>query len=381
VPSPPVSTRVNEIPRSGIREIMELALGIPDVIRLEIGDPDFMTPAHIIDAAAASAREGFTHYGPSIGLRSLRELIAGKVTTRNGFACSADDVAVSSGACGGLHATLLALLDPGDEVLVPDPGWTTYVPMALSAGVVPVPYALDRARDFALDLDAIELGIGPGTRAIVVNSPSNPTGYVATRPELEQVCELAERHDLWLISDECYEDIVFDREHISPASLGDPDRVISAFSFSKSYAMTGWRVGYVVASNGVAQLIAKSQEPIVSSASTISQKAAEAALLGSQDVVAEFREAYRLRRNLALALLDAEGIRYARPGGAFYIMVDVSPAGSDHDFAKCLLVDHHVAVVPGSAFGEGGRGMVRVTLAASDEAIATGLDRLCALLG
>jgi len=360
---------------------MELALGIPGAIRLEIGDPDFTTPAHIIDAAAASAREGFTHYGPSVGLASLRALIAEKVIATNGFACTPDDVVVSSGACGGLHATLLALLDPGDELLVPDPGWTTYIPMSVSAGVVPVRYRLDRTRDFALDLEAIEQAIGPRTRAIVVNSPSNPTGNVATREELDQVCELAERHDLWLISDECYEDMVFEGEHVSPASRGDPGRVVSAFSFSKSYAMTGWRVGYIVAGNGVAQLIAKSQEPIVSSPSTISQKAAEGALRGPQDCIAEFRNAYRRRRDAALELLDAADVSYARPSGAFYLMVDVSAGGSDDEFAMRLLRERHVAVVPGSAFGEGGAGMVRVTLAAADEAIATGLARLCDLLG
>jgi aspartate aminotransferase len=360
---------------------MELALGMSGVIRLEIGDPDFTTPAHIIDAAAKASRAGFTHYGPSIGLAPLREAIAAKVTERNGFDCAGEDVVVSSGACGGLHATLLALLDPGDEVLIPDPGWTTYRPMAASAGVRPVPYRLDRARDFALDIDAIERQVSARTRALVINSPSNPTGNVATRDQLMAAGELAEKHNLWLISDECYEDLVFDGVHVSPASLGYADRTVSAFSFSKSYAMTGWRVGYVVARNGVAALIAKSQEPIVSSASTISQKAAEAALAGPQDAVAGFRESYRRRRDAALELLDAADVGYARPGGAFYLMVDVSSAGDDGAFARRLLLEQHTAVVPGSAFGAGGAGMVRVSLAASDQAIITGLDRLRQLLG
>jgi aspartate/methionine/tyrosine aminotransferase len=360
---------------------MDLALELPDAIRLEIGDPDFATPAHIVDAAAEAARNGFTHYGPSIGLASLRELIAAKLSERNGFGCRPDEVVVTTGACGGLHACLLALLDPGDELLVPDPGWTTMVPMSIAAGVTPVGYALDRSRGFALDPDAVEARIRPRTRAIIVNSPSNPTGAVAGRDALAAVLELAARHGLWLISDECYEELVFDTEHVSPAALGERERVISVFSFSKSYAMTGWRVGYAAAPPPVARLIAKAQEPLVSSASTVSQKAAEAALLGPQECVAEMREAYRRRRDGATAQLDAAGVEYVRPGGAFYLMVDVSAGGeSAQEFAQRLLVEHGVAVVPGDAFGSLGAGMVRVSLAAADELIERGLDSLAAAL-
>lgn len=360
---------------------MDLALELPGAIRLEIGDPDFPTPRHIVDAAAQAARDGFTHYGPSMGLASLRELIAGKLSARNRFECGPDEVVVTTGACGGLYACLLALLDPGDELLVPDPGWTTMIPMALAAGVTPVGYELDRSRGFALDPAAVEARIGPRTRAIVVNSPSNPTGAVAGRDALAAVLELAGRHGLWLISDECYEELVFDGEHVSPAALGERQRVISVFSFSKSYAMTGWRVGYAAAPPAVARLIAKAQEPLVSSASTISQKAAEAALLGPQECVAEMRAAYRRRRDGALAQLDAAGVDHVRPGGAFYLMVDVSASGeSAEEFARRLLVEHGVAVVPGDAFGSLGADMVRVSLAAADDLIERGLDGLTAAL-
>ena len=376
-----VSTRIDGIPRSGIRGVMELALQLPDVVRLEIGDPDFPTPAHIVEAAAQAGREGFTHYSPGAGLTSLRERIAEKAQTRNGLVCTPDQVVVTSGACGALFSTFLALLDPGDEVLVPDPGWTTLVPMALAAGAVPVPYPLDRARSFALDPAAIARRIGPRTRAVVVNSPGNPTGAVASRAALRDLVRLVERHDLWLVSDECYEDIVFEDEHVSPGTLGGQERVVSVFSFSKSYAMTGWRVGYVVARPDVARALVKAQEPVVSSASTISQKAAEAALLGPGDQVVEMRDAYRRRRDVALARLDAEGIGYARPGGAFYVMVDVSGAGEpSEDFALRLLRERRVAVVPGSAFGANGEGMVRVSLAAARETIELGLERLAEAL-
>jgi aspartate/methionine/tyrosine aminotransferase len=356
---------------------MDLALRLPDAVRLEIGDPDFPTPEHVVRAAARAALDGFTHYAPSSGLPTLRGLIAEKVADRNRFPCSPDQVVVTTGACGAVHASLLALLDPGDELLVPDPGWTTYVPMALAAGVRPVPYALDGARGFALDPDAVESCVGRRTRAIVVNSPSNPAGTVAARDALAAVVELARRRGLWLISDECYEELVFDGEHVSPAALGDADHVVSVFSFSKTYAMTGWRVGYAVARAEIAELLAKAQEPLVSSASTISQKAAEAALAGPQDAVAEMREAYRSRRDSALALLDGAGVPYVRPGGAFYLMVDVAGSGRTSEaFALRLLREGRVAVVPGDAFGARGEGFVRISLAAHETALVTGLGRL-----
>lgn len=375
------SLRVENLPRSGIREVMDLVLRMPDAIRLEIGDPDFGTPEHIIEGAARAARAGFTHYTPSAGLASLRELIVEKVATRNGIACTPNDVVVTTGACGAIHAALLALLDPGDEVLVPDPGWTTYVPMAIAAGVTPVPYPLDRGHGFAVDPAAVEARIEPRTRAVVVNSPGNPTGAIADREVLHQLVDLTRARGLWLVSDECYEELVFDGEHVSPAALGGRGHVVSVFSFSKTYAMTGWRVGYAVAPGSIAALLAKAQEPLVSSASTISQKAAEAALLGPQDAVAEMRDAYRRRRDTALALLDGAGVGYARPGGAFYLMVDVSASGeTSEEFARRLLLDQAVAVVPGSAFGAGGEGMVRISLAAAESAIQTGLARLAAAL-
>jgi aspartate/methionine/tyrosine aminotransferase len=360
---------------------MEQALRLPDVVRLDIGDPDFPTPAHVVEAAAKAAHDGFTHYSPGIGLESLRALIADKVAERNAVACTPDCVAVTTGACGGLYSAFLALLDPGDEVLVPDPGWTTLVPMAIAAGATPVPYRLARGEDgFALDLAALEERIGPRARAVVVNSPGNPTGAVASRRTLESLVELAERHGLWLVSDECYEELVFEPPHVSPASLAGLERVVSVFSFSKTYAMTGWRVGYVVTGADVVRALVKAQEPVVSSASTISQKAAEAALLGPQDAVAAMRDEYRRRRDLALARLDGAGIGYARPSGAFYVMVEVGAEESSERFSHRLLRDRHVAVVPGSAFGEGGEGMVRLSLAAPPDAIEAGLERLASLL-
>jgi aspartate aminotransferase len=372
-----ISARVRGLPRSGVRETMELALRTEGAIRLDIGDPDFGTPPHIVDAAARAAREGFTHYGPAAGLPALRELVAAKVARVNGFHCSPEQVVVTVGGAGAIFLTLLALLDPGDEVLVPDPGWPNYLSLTAAAGGVPAAYPLDAAREFDPDLEALERLVGPRTRAIVVNSPGNPTGAVHSPAVLSGLLELAERRDLWLVSDECYDELVLEGEHASAAALGRGGRVVTIFSFSKTYAMTGWRVGYVVAPPDLADLIALAQECVVSCPSTVAQKAAEAALLGPRGPVEAMRAAYLRRRDLALARLDARGIEYVRPRGAFYALVELT--GSDQpsrDFARRLLAKEHVAVVPGSAFGARGEGRVRVSLAASEESIATGIDRL-----
>jgi aspartate aminotransferase/aminotransferase len=358
----------------------ELARTIPDVTRLEVGDPDFITPPHIIDAAAAAARDGFTRYPPSAGYPSLRELIAEKVTQRNHLPTTANQVVVTTGGGGGLFTTFLALLDPGDEVLIADPGWSGYPAQLHVQHAIMRRYPLDRSRRFGLDPQALERAITPKTKAIVVNSPANPTGSVFDREDLRRVVEIAARHDCWLVSDECYDEMIFEGEHVTMATLGERERIITIFTFSKSYAMTGWRIGYVVAPAPVAEVIGKLQEPVVASASSISQKAAEAALLGPQDCVGQMRDSYRERRDLALALLDEAGVGYVRPRGAFYLMVDTSPAGASMDFARRLLLEEKVATVPGSAFGPGGEGMVRVSLATARDALERGLTRLAATL-
>jgi aspartate aminotransferase len=371
-----VASSFAQVPRSAVREMLERALARPDTIRLELGDPDFTTPAHIVEAALQAASEGFTHYTSSAGLESLREAIANRINRVNRFACSSDQVVVTTGACGGLFALLRVLVDPGDEVLVPDPGWTGYAAIAASSGARVGTYQLDRASGFALDIGAVERALTERTRVVVVNSPANPTGSVAGREALTGLVELAARRDLWLVSDEAYEALVFDGRHVSAAACA-AGPVISVFTCSKTYAMTGWRVGYVVAPGDIAAMVARAQESIVSSVSSVSQKAAEAALTGPQAPVDEMRSAYQRRLELAADLLDAHEVPYIQPAGAFYVLVDVSGSGvDDRTFALSLLDRHGVAVVPGSAFGRGAEGLVRVSLCVADEAIAEGLDRL-----
>jgi aspartate/methionine/tyrosine aminotransferase len=239
-------------------------------------------------------------------------------------------------------------------------------------------YPLDPARQFEPDLERLASLVTERTRALVLNSPGNPTGAVYDRDVLAGVLDLAERHDLWVISDECYDELVFDGEHTSTATVAVPERVVSVFTFSKSYAMTGWRVGYVVAPPDAAAAIAKAQEPVVGNASSVSQKGAEAALLGPQDCVAEMRDAYRERRDAVCDQLERAGVDFVRPRGAFYIMVSVG--GDSWAFARRLLEEHGVAAVPGSAFGPSGETYVRVSLCIDPEVLTEGVERLAAAL-
>lgn len=361
--------------------MMELAQDTRGAIRLDIGDPDFGTPPHVTDAFARATRDGFSHYGPGAGLLSTREVIATKLRERNGIQATPDQVVVTVGGCGALFLAFLSVLDPGDEVLVPDPGWPQMVSMAFAMGAVALPYRLDTNAGFVPDLDDLALRIGRRTKAVVVNSPGNPTGAILPRKILADLLALANSRGLWTISDECYDELVLEGEGVSAAAVGDADRIISVFSMSKTYAMTGWRLGYVVAPTTIAALMARAQEPMVSCAPTPVQKAAEAALSGSQDLVVEMRDAYRRRRDVALAVLDAGGIAYVRPRGAFYLMTDITAScTTSAKFALQLLQRAGVAVVPGSAFGGCGEGMVRISLAASAADVAEGVTRLVAEL-
>jgi aspartate aminotransferase len=304
-----------------------------------------------------------------------------KVRTRNGLAAAVADVCVTTGGCGGLFTSLMLVLAPGDEVLIPDPGWSNYPAMAHVLHATAVGYPLDAAVGFALDPDALAARVTSRTRAIIVNSPGNPTGAVEGAERLRAVLEIAERHDLWVISDECYDELVFEGAHVSTASLGHADRVVSVFTFSKSYAMTGWRVGYVVAPAAFTRQLTLHQEPVVSCASTVSQHAALAALRGPQDCVQAMATAYRERRDAAMAELDEYELGYVRPAGSFFLMADVSPAGlPSWELARRLLETARVAIVPGAAFGPGGEGFVRISLAAAPELVAEGSRRIARLV-
>ncbi len=376
----PHAKLASSIRRSGIREIMDLAAGKPDVLHLEVGEPDFLTPAHVMKAADEAARAGFTKYTPNKGLLEVRESLAAKLERRNGITANPEQIVVSCGAVNSLATTVAALLDPDDAVLIPDPSWPNYEMMIRARHAVPVHYPLSRSTGFQPDLEELErlAAETPAAKAIFVNSPSNPTGAVFPTDVIQRILEVAQRHDLYVISDDVYEDIVFDGSPPPVPGCFDRDgRVVSIFSASKSYAMTGWRIGYLAANPELANTIAKLQEAMTSCASSVSQKAAQAAIDGDQGCVEEMRRAYARRRDLAVDLLGESGILAARPQGAFYVMCDVSSTGkSGLEFARSLLTEHGVAVAPGETFGPGGSQMVRASLAAADDVIREGLTRI-----
>lgn len=377
----PLSTSALEMPRSGIRAVLDLAVRYPDAIHLEIGQPNFSTPEHIIASALLAAQQGFTKYTPNAGLLSLREAIAAKVRRENGFPAAPENIIVTTGGMGGLYSAFTAVLNPGDELLVPDPGYPNYAMVAGLCRAQVVRYPLDAETGFQPDLESLPRLVTPRTKAIVVNSPSNPTGSIIPAEGMAALVAFARAHDLYLISDECYEKIIFDAQHVSPASYDEDGRVLSIFSFSKTYAMTGWRVGYAVVTPEVAAIFVKLQEATVACASSVSQKAAEAALSGPQDCIETMTHAYRRRRDRALAILQRHGSPTYTPQGAFYLLVDISGCGQDSDlFARDFLAQEKVAVAPGRTFGPRGDRYVRISLAATEEEIEVGLERLCSYI-
>ena len=349
-----------------------------------MGEPSFVTPQHIIDAALEAARNGYTGYGPNGGLLSLRELLSVKLERVNRIDAGIDDIVVTPGGMNALYSAFTLLLEPGDEVLLPTPGFPNMDEMVRLLGGVPRFYRLLPANGFLPDFDELASLVTPKTKVMFVNSPSNPTGRVYGEAVVREVVEFANRHDLWLISDEVYDELVLDPSvsHVPAAWFDTEGRVISVFSFSKVYAMTGWRVGYAVARGDIPLLMRSTQEPQVSCPSTISQKAAEAALTGPREPIIAMRDAYTERARLAVKTAEAAGLRAYAPQGTIYMLLDVGDHGSDGglDFALDLLREQLVSIAPGSVFGPGGEGMIRLSLAASDATIETGINRIAAYL-
>jgi aspartate/methionine/tyrosine aminotransferase len=349
------------------------------VIHLEIGEPDFDTPANIRDAAKRGLDEGYTHYGPVLGLPALREAIAADAGARKGFDASADRVVVTPGAKPIMFYAIEALVDPGDEVIFPDPGFPIYESMTRYTGGVPVRLPIRQANDFRIDLDELERLITPRTKLLVINSPANPTGGVFTRGDIERIAELALEHDLVVLADEIYGRIVYEGEHVSLASLpGLAERTIVLDGFSKTYAMTGWRLGYAILPEPLVKPFSLLIVNSVSCTSMFSQVAAVEALTGPQDAVDAMVEEFRARRSLVVEGLNAiPGIDCREPAGAFYVFPDIAGTGlGGAAFADRLLTEAGVCVLAGTAFGEVGRDHVRVSYANSRENLAEALSRI-----
>jgi aspartate/methionine/tyrosine aminotransferase len=377
IPLQAIASGPAEAAHSGIREVVNLALVTPGCIRLEVGEPNFSTPTHIVEAAVEFARKGAVKYTATAGLLSLRERLVAKLERVNGIQAGVDNINCTVGGVGGIAAAMAALLEPGDEVLVPDPAWPNYRLMLSWAHGVLVPYACSPANQFLPEPAEVEKLVTPRTKLMIVNSPSNPTGAVFPRALLEELVDVAVRHNLYFLSDECYDQVILDGEHVSPASFCTDGRIISAYTFSKTYAMTGWRVGYVVANDKISDSITKILESNSSCIPTVCQKAAEAALDGPREPIQEMVGAYRERRDLCVGLLEEAEMLISRPQGAFYIMADIGRSNLDaRDFAFDLVRSKKVAVAPGTAFGDSAREAVRISLASSPEDLSVGIGRM-----
>jgi aspartate aminotransferase len=375
---PPLAHGPAESAHSGIREIANEALLRPGTIRLDVGQPDFPTPQHIGDAGKRAIDEGKTYYTHTQGLLSLREKLVAKIARVNGFTVTPDRIATTPGGVGGIAAVFAAVLEDGDEVLLPDPGWSNYRMMLGWTGARGVGYPCPPAAGFQPDLDALARLITPRTKLLVINSPNNPTGALYPLSTIVKFVEIAQRHNLWLLSDECYDQIVLEGTWTSPAHIAPDDaRIATVFTFSKSYSMTGWRIGYVTGSAELIDTVTKVLESNSSCVSTISQVAAEAALDGPQDCVTEMVTGYRRRRDLVVDLLREADMLISEPTGAFYCMADISrsrvPA---REFAFRFVRERGVSIAPGTAFGEVAKDAVRISLASSDQHLREGVGRL-----
>ena len=377
------SQRVQQIQKSAIHEMTRLSQEIEDVAFLSWAKPTSGTPDHINRAAIRAIEQGLTGgYSPSDGLAELRREIVAKLRRDNNIEADISQVLVTVGAIEGLAAAVMAAVDPGDEVILPSPTYSTHIRQVQLASGVPVLVPLLEEEGFALDVEAVRRAITPRTRAILFCSPSNPTGTVFAEAALRELARLALAHDLVLITDEAYEYFVFDdHRHFSPASMPEMARhVISCFTFTKTYAMTGWRIGYLHAHQDWIPQIKKAHIPFAICAPVVSQYAALAALQGPQGCVEEFRRHYRAARDLMCRRLDAlPGLfAYQKPGGS-YLMFPRILAEGGHDstaFCKRLLREARVSTTPGVAFGPTGEGHLRLSFCVPEEAIDKAFDRI-----
>ena len=372
------SATVDGLPSSGIRRFFELLDEAQGVISLAVGQPDFPTPAQITNAASDAMLAGHTGYTSNYGLRELRERLSNHIHRLYGVRYDPGrELMMTTGVSEALDLAMRALLDHGDEVLVPEPAYVAYQPVVLLAGghYVPVPTAPDA--DFMVTVEALEERLTPATKAILLGYPSNPTGAVLERPAMEAIARFALEHDLFVIADELYDRLVYGIDHVCFPSLdGMWERTILLGGFSKAYAMTGWRLGYAAAPPDILEAMMKVHQYVMMSAPTAAQYAAVEALDSGEEDVRGMLAEYDRRRRMVVDRLNAMGLDTVEPRGAFYAFPDIRSTGlDDFTFAETLLAEEHVAVVPGSAFGESGTGFVRICYAADYDDIVEAMDR------
>jgi aspartate aminotransferase len=359
---------------------------LPPAIRLHIGEPSFVTPEHIRRAAIQAIETEQMTYGPATGWLWLRELLAEKIKRVDGYSVGPEHIAVAVGGTGAILASLTATVGVGDEVLISDPCWPMYFMQLASCGATGVPYPLDPENEWLPDVTQLEKLVTSRTRLLIVNTPNNPTGAVYPPQLMHDLLNFARRHDLYLLSDECYDEIIFEGRHVSPATMlsreeFESGRCICIYSFSKTYAMTGWRLGYIVAGTELIKTITNVLNSSYTNVSTIQQRAGAAALTGPQECVTEMREAYRLRRNLAINLLKDFGRYTCTPHGTFFLLINVSnkmgQSRSGRKFALDLLRERNVAVASGNNFGSVAENYVRISLGAPEKEIERGVREIC----
>lgn len=376
---PRLARRLDSLSGSGIRRFFDIMASMEDVISLSIGEPDFVTPWPVRDAAIRSIEQGHTHYTSNYGLAELREELTRHLDRLYGLRYEpTNELLITSGVSEALDVTMRAILDPGDEVILPDPSYVAYGPVISLAGGVPVPVRTTAQDGFALSHAAVADAITDKTRALLLGFPANPTGAVMPPDSLESISRLAIDHDLVVVSDEIYDRLVYGVEHIPTATLpGMWERTFTLGGFSKDYAMTGWRIGYLGAPAPLLEGVMKIHQYVMMSAPTAAQYGALEALATGEEHVVMMREEYDRRRRLMVDGFNAVGLSCVEPHGAFYAFPSIAGSGLDDEaFAERLLLEEQVAVVPGSAFGEGGRGHVRACYATAYEDIERALERI-----
>lgn len=384
-----IADRMQALPFSAIRKVMEKANEMQkageDIIHLELGRPDFDTPDFIKDACNRSLQQGHVFYTSNYGIAELRQAVAEKMRRENDVPCDAAEVLITAGVGEAVYALLAVLLNPGDELLIPNPVWLNYMHITRFFGALPVGYHLREENDYQLDAAEIAARINPQTKAIVLITPNNPTGGVLERETLEQISALAKKHNLLVIADEIYEKIIFDgRQHISIASLpGMRERTVTLNGFSKAYSMTGWRIGYMVAPRDIISAAVRIHQGVANCAVAFVQQAAVAALQNGAAAISEMAAEYQRRRDYAVAAINQiEGLSCLKPKGSFYIFVNAVRLGRPSlDLAAHYLEQGRVALVPGSAFGDAGEGYLRLSFSNSYENIVEACGRIAQATG
>jgi len=382
-PLPPLSAVARTLPASGIRRFFDIAAQMKDVISLGVGEPDFVTPWVVREAAIYSLERGLTTYTSNYGLLELRKAINDHLENLYGVSYNPDnEILVTVGVSEGMDLAMRAILDPGDEVLIPEPCYVSYKPCVVLAGGKPVGVVTTQADDFTVSAAQLEAQATTRTKAILLGYPSNPTGSTMPKEKLVEIVNLARRKNWYIISDEIYDRLTYEGEHICIAGLPNAwERTITLNGFSKSYAMTGWRIGFACAPREILQAMMKIHSYTILCAPITGQKAALEALKSAEASVTEMVQEYNRRRRVIVKGLNAIGLTCHMPKGAFYAFPDVSISGlPSEEFAEKLLFEEHVAVVPGTAFGAGAEAHVRCSYATSLEKIEIALQRLANFL-